>query len=97
METEQDPNWPLELNKLQKEYYDLRTEFYNAVERYYRQSPYSNYVKESTLIEYLEKLRILREKLNSISRANYPDTSGSLYRGDSFKSIIDRDCRITVA
>ena len=60
--------WKLHLNKLETEYYMKRTLFYNVTERYYRQSPYGNYVSEDELITLLENLKNLRKQMQDVSK-----------------------------
>lgn len=60
--------WKLHLNELEVEYYMKRTLFYNVVERYYRQSPYGDYVSEDEMIASLENLKNLRKQMQDVSK-----------------------------
>ena len=73
-------NWRVQLGSLTREFNKLRHECFNKMSLYYRQSPYSDYVTESELIEMLKNLDILRSRLKKLSKDNYPDTSGVLYK-----------------
>lgn len=82
-------DWRIRLGALTKTYNKLRHECFNKMALYYRQSPYSDYVKESDIIEMLDRLENIRAQMKKISKDNYPDTSGSLYRPRYENRIID--------
>ena len=79
-----DGKWLIDLKNLESEYNNRRWNFRNKFKRYIRNNPYSDKYTEEELIQDLEKLKTVREKMKKLSKENnFKDEHRKLYTKDA--------------
>ena len=83
-----DGTWRIKFHNLECRYYKKRNELYRIVQRYYNQSPHSNYIDERDICNILRDLKTFKTELKEMTDRYYPDTKSALYHPTDFKNYI---------